>query len=241
MSFKQKLSVVLLILFFLTFSTISYAQSFDKSQIVVNACSKISILPDSAKLNIDIRSEKSTVNEAQKSSNEKVTKVINALSRLGIKKENISTSDFTITPEYAYDYKIVSSERRIKSYIAQYTLTVSVNDLNLVGKIIDTSIVNGASNTYDIEYFSSKYNEIYLEALANASKLAQKKANVLAESAGVKIDKIATIEEIRNYSLSRNYKSSYNYDEEINQDNGMKVISANIIIQAEINVSYLLK
>lgn len=232
---KCFVAIALLIMLFTTLGNSVLAEN----TIRINSESSISVIPDKAKISIDVVSEKPTVEEAQEASNHSTKEIIDAILSLDIPKENITTSEFQIVPEYNYQ---LSGSRSIKSYRVIYSIGVTLDDINKLGNVIDISIKNGATNAYNIEYSYSKYDEVYIEALKEATKKGNLKAKAIADSSGTEIINIISIEEIKPYNdVYMNYKSSFMADKSAEGAQDMQIMSGNMIIRAEVNIEYNIK
>lgn len=238
-TFKKTLSILLLMLL-VVMSVNTYALA--DSTMRINADAKISVVPDIAKISIDFETEKPTVMEAQSASNSISKEIVNAIISLDIPKEDIITSEFHITPVYEYEQVKDNEVRHLKAYKVIHSIAVTVKDIKKLGSIIDISIKNGAVNAYNIEYFYSKYDEVYIEALKQATTHANLKAKAIAESSGSEILNIKNIEEIKTYSpYYTNYKRSLSENYIEDSSSSMEIMTGNIIINAEISIEYFIK
>ena len=140
--------------------------------------------PDEALIRISVITQALNANDAVSLNAEKMNDVIEGIKALGIKEEDIKTTGYSVYPRYTYPE---NGEPRIVGYEARNTIEVRTNDFSLIGKIIDTATERGANSIEGIDFHFSreKYDRLYNQALEIAVKNAQKKAETIAETAGL--------------------------------------------------------
>ncbi|WP_181833213.1 SIMPL domain-containing protein [Bacillus taeanensis] len=154
--------------------------------IKVTGKSILSAKPDQAVLSLGIVTEDMEVQTAQKQNALISNQVINALHNMGIEEDEIETESYTI--EQMYDYP--NGEKVFRGYKVKHMLKVTVKDLSRVGEIIDAAAQNGANVINQVEFEVSDRNYYYQEALKQASLNARKKAETIANSLGLTINRI---------------------------------------------------
>ena len=118
--------------------------------------------------------------------------VQNAVSVLGIKKEDIITQNYSLYENYRYS-KDGAVEK--PDYRASNSITITVYDTSLAGIVIDAALKAGANQLSQISFFSTKSDEAYDEARTLAIANAYKKADFLAKGTGRVLGKVISIEE----------------------------------------------
>jgi uncharacterized protein YggE len=115
--------------------------------------------------------------------------------------DSVQTTNYSINPVYEYN------EAQRKSYLTGYRVTngvtVTVKQLNMVSKIIDTSVTSGANQVQGINFTIDKNEEYYKNMLAQAAKKAKDEANTVAQALGVSIVGIKHVSTGSNYSQPR--------------------------------------
>jgi uncharacterized protein len=178
--------------------------------------------PDLAKVTIGVTTEATTSTKAMGDNADAMSKVIDAIKRLGIPEKDIKTSTVSLQPKYEYQYPTTTSyptgsdkdvppvptstpptslSTRIVGYTAVNTVTVTVRDMSLVGKVIDEGYNGGANQINGVTFMLSdeKGATVYKEALQKAVAEAKDKANLLATAAGIGDIKLKTIAENGQY------------------------------------------
>lgn len=123
--------------------------------------------------------------------------VQNAVSVLGVKKEHISTQNYSLYENYRYSRDGMSEK---PEYRASNTITITLTDISLTGVVIDAALQSGANQLSQLTFYSTKTKEAGEEAQRLAIQDAYKKADFLAKGAGRTLGKVVKIEEVNGYS-----------------------------------------
>ena len=116
--------------------------------IKVNGEGEIAVQPDTATVNLGVVTESKELMEAQQQNSIIANKVINALIALGIDKNQIQTVDYRIEPEYDYS----SGQQIFRGYKITHILQVKIDDLSIIGKVVDTAVENGANYVANVQF-----------------------------------------------------------------------------------------
>jgi uncharacterized protein len=143
--------------------------------IKVSGEGELAIQPDSASVNLGVITESKQLIEAQQQNSLEVTKVINSLISLGITKNNIQTFDYRIESDYDYD----QGKQIFRGYKITHILQVKIEDLSLVGKIVDTAVQNGVNYVSNVQFTAKNKELFYQQALALAVNNAIEKAKTI--------------------------------------------------------------
>lgn len=210
-------------------------------QVSITGQGKVYYQPDTAKVNLGVQVDKMLkASDALYDLNKKVAAVYDAVQKVGIRKENIITQNYSLTPVYDY----VNNISQLGGYSANQTITIKITDLSkeadLVSKVIEAAAKAGVNQVNNIAFENSKINEVRQEARLKAINDAKSKAGVIASSLGVRLKKVVGWWE---NSVSP-IDSSYYYDAK----GGMGGGSASPVIPAgdqemimEVNISYSIK
>jgi len=171
-----------------TQTSIEKQSSFD-----VTGTGTITAVPDTAVVDLGITVNRSTVASAQNEANQTINQINDSLIDLGISKENIKTSNYSVYPDY--DHR--SGNNRIRGYRINATLNVKIADFDKLNQAIDTTTSLGANQVGGITFTLSKdkQKEIESEARKEAIDQAKQKAKDLAKAAGIKLGKIINVQE----------------------------------------------
>lgn len=155
-----------------------FSEELSFPHIVTTGYGEISVVPDSAIFSAEI--EKTTMNadQAKDSVDEIVENFLNRLYKIGVNKEDISSSNLYLAPQYYYPK---DSQAQLMGYKARRTITVNVNNLSQLNNHIDTAIDAGINRIQNIQ-LKVKDDQKYIEqARLNAIMDANQKAQSLAK------------------------------------------------------------
>jgi uncharacterized protein len=140
---------------------------------------EIAAQPDTASVQLGVITESKELISAQQQNSIIGNKVINSLISLGIDRNQIQTFDYRIEPNYDYD----QGKQIFRGYKVTHILEVKIDDLSIIGKVVDTAVQNGANYVANVQ-FTTRYKDSYYQqalvmALNNASSKAKTIANTL--------------------------------------------------------------
>lgn len=211
----------------------------NQNGITVSAKEKVKVVPDKAEIEFSVYSQANTPTECEKQNTQKINEVISYLKESGIDEKNIQTSDYGLNP----DYKWKDDERILTGYSIETVLTLTNLDIDKVGNILTESINKGINNVNNIQYYSSKYDECYQEALTLAINSAKQKADIIATSSNSNIIKVKNITE-GYYNDSVKYTNYQANGKMMVTENDMAMESAidiqpgELDIEAEVTITY---
>lgn len=167
----------------------------DRRLIEVSAIAERGIDPDLLEMNVEVWSKAATANQAQSLGGLELKKVQTIFDRFKLDKKDIQTESFNFGPEYVWDQK--TNQNRLAGFRSTQTLHVTLRKTEEAGKFLDALTAGAQSadekramsgvNVNSIQWDSSKRSETEIAGLADAVKIARKRADELAKAAGVKI------------------------------------------------------
>ena len=183
---KKLLAIILTVLMTLS------AGALAEGAITVSGGGQVNLAADMAYVTLGISISDSDVSTVMQQANTSIDSICAALVESGLPKVCISTDYLYISPQYDYSG---DNSNEIIGYNVNSGLKLTIDDVDAVGSYIDVAFAAGA-NSFDSITFAVKDNsEARDEALRLAVADAEKKANVLAEAAGMKLGDIVSIEE----------------------------------------------
>ena len=167
------------------------------STISVSGTGIIKTEPNQAKVYLGVETQSGNVTEALEENSLKMQSIIKAIKKLGIPKDSIETTYFSVYPIRDYE----KSGEDIIGYRASNEITVELHDLDKIGAVIEEAMNAGANKVRRIEFglTEDKKREVKNEALKEACKDARTKADTIASGLGLKITRIATARESGTY------------------------------------------
>lgn len=154
--------------------------------LTVSETSSIVSTPDVATINAIIVIEAPTSTEAMNSNDKTIKAVTTTLSRIGINKDAIQTSNLSVAPSYGINRL---KETELKSYTLTNTLRLKTSNFDFVGPSMDALVKTGVSYI-SVEFTSSEEDILHNQARVQAIKKAKKAAHAMAEAADSKLGKI---------------------------------------------------
>ncbi len=162
------------------------------SSITVNGDATIFAEPDLAQIDIGVVTQARNAPEASKENAERLTRVMTEVKKSLGKGDEVKTSGYSLTPNYRYPQ---GGKPEIVGYTASNTLRIKMTNLVQVGRLIDGAMQAGANNVNRLVFTLKDEQGAQLEALRNATAKAKSKAEAIAASLGLKIVRIASINE----------------------------------------------
>jgi uncharacterized protein YggE len=159
--------------------------------ITVMADGKASAEPDLAMINIGVENREAEAQEAARENNDRMTAVMAALQEMGVPKEDVQTVNYSIQAEIDWE----NEEHRVIGYVVNNSVLVKLRDMDAVGDVIDAVTEAGANNVYGIQFTFDDASALREQARADAMANALKKAEALAQLAGVGLGKPRYISE----------------------------------------------
>lgn len=199
----MKDNVILTTMFLLVMITSLYACE-DKDTIILQTApqpnvmrvvgsSSVSVKPNIAIAQIGVQTISSELDPALMENNKKVDAIISALHQQGVADKDIKTISFNIYP--LRDYKN-NDPNRIVGYQVDNMLSVTFRKIDSIGKGLQSAMNAGANNVVGIYFSVSDAESLKNEARAKAIQDAKTKAESMAQSAGINLGKIISINEV---------------------------------------------
>jgi uncharacterized protein len=207
----------------------------NQNAITVSGNSDIKSDPDLLEVFIKIESSSDNAQEA-KDRNAKTSENVRAtLKRIGISEKDIETSSFSLNPRYRYDKD--SGESILSGYTLSNQLKVSSKNIDMAGKIIDTSVDAGANGVDRVTFTLSedKKSQVFSQALDKASREARQKAMSIASSLDVRLGNLVSVEESNFNYVAFDYSARNILME---SKSATEISPEKVSVSARISVSY---
>lgn len=200
--FKVRVALLnALLLSFVVAGPVAAASDEPVPRINVTGEGRVDIPPDMAVLVLSVNREATTAREALTANSSAMSKVLEAMTALGIDKRDLQTANFDIQPRYTYPNRQdgTAEAPRLVGYIVRNSLSVRVRDISRVGEVLDTSVTLGVNEGGSILFTNDDPSTAITQARVKAMKEALGKARTLAEAAGVELGNVLDISE-QNFS-----------------------------------------
>lgn len=177
---------------------LAYAADDPQPRIRVTGEGSVDIAPDMAVLLLSVSREAPTAREALTANSAAMSKVLEAMTGLGIDKRDLQTASFDIQPRYTYPNRQngePAEPPRLVGYTVRNALSVRVRDISKVGEVLDTSVTLGVNEGGNIHFTNDDPSAAITKARGRAVEAAMAKARTLADAAGVGLGDILEISE----------------------------------------------
>lgn len=183
--------ICLLIIFPLVLPANAALSKGDETQIIVSGKGAVKAEADMAYVMMGVERTEKTATQAQKVAATEMNNLLASLKKMGIPKDKLETTGFRLYPKYEYE----KGKRNLVGYTASNQIRVTLDNLDNLGKVIDTAIAAGATNVNNISFSTKDEAPLKKSALQKAAKDAKEKAEIIATASGLVISRIVRIQE----------------------------------------------
>lgn len=140
------------------------------------------VTPDRVSVLVNVQTRALTAIAASAENARRTGAVLDALSRLGLPKEQLSTEGYTVHPEFRYDRE--GGAPKVTGYVVTNTVRAESKRPEQAGPIIDAALGAGANLINSLSFYASNIDEPRRRAIAEAVASARADAEAMARSAG---------------------------------------------------------
>ena len=176
------------------FYRIGWADKFERS-INIQAEGKATAIPDIAKVEMGTLTNAPTVALAQKKNTEIMNNLIAKLKDLGITKNDIQTTEYTINPQYNYTQE---SGSVLTGYEVRNSVKVKIRDLTKAGDVLDLAGTVGANLTGGLQFEVDDLEVYRAQARIDAMKKLADKIGQISQTLGVRFMSVTSYSEYDN-------------------------------------------
>ena len=158
----------------------------------VSGSSTVKAPPDIATMQVGVQTFAEKAEDAVAKNNGKVEAMIVALLEKGIAEADIQTTSFNISPQREYK---ANHPPVVIGFNVSNMLSVTIRNLDRVGQILQATVDAGANNVHGLTFSIEDPTPLKQQARKLAMEDALARAEVMAETAGVKVGKPIQIQE----------------------------------------------
>ena len=163
--------------------------TFDTSEINITGQSSRSVAPNYAILTLGITSQNTNINAAKSNNDRIMSNLISQLANLGVAKKDIYTSSISINPTSDYqDGKRINTGYNVSNHV-----TVKINNLDNVGKVVDAAVSAGANDINNLSFQNDVSQQLSDSLTTEAIQNGHHKAAVIAAALGRTLGPVKTI------------------------------------------------
>ncbi len=205
--------------------------------ISVDASSYMEVLPDQGEVYVTVLTRGDTA-QVQTDNAVLADEVIAAIVAAGVDKEDIETSSIDFYPTYIYDENTRKND--IDGYEARHRLSVTIKNLDIVGKVIDEAVAAGAQYIEGVNFtVSDEKREEYKKTLIEeAVAKAKVKADAAASASGESIDGVQTLS-VSDYGGQPYYRADA--VKGIGGAEETQVLPGEVRVEISVHIAYRLK
>jgi uncharacterized protein YggE len=156
--------------------------------ITVTSSSKITVIPDVARISLGVTVTKPSVKAAREAAASRMGAIIAAVKGLGVADADIQTVNLSLYPQYAN-----GSSTRITGYSLDNQVQITVRDLDKAGDVVDTATAKGATEVNGISFDVADPAKARDDARAAAIAAAQISAQAMATAGHVTLGAVVAI------------------------------------------------
>jgi uncharacterized protein len=140
------------------------------------------ITPDRVSVLVNVQTRALTAAAAASENAQRTRAVLDALGRLGLAKDQLSTEGYTAYPEMRYDRE--GGSPKVTGYVVTNSVRAESRRVDQAGAIIDAALGAGANMINALSFYASSIEEPRRQAIGLAVASARADAEAMALAAG---------------------------------------------------------
>jgi len=161
--------------------------------LTIQGSAEVTGVPDMASFSLSVNTEGESARAALTANNEDMSAVIAKLKASGLADTAIQTRGISIAPQWESNDGTSSAPPRIVGYIARNGIHVRVDDLAILGQVIDSVVTDGANGLDGISFGLKDPKPALNEARTLSVQDARDQAELYSAAAGVRLVRITSI------------------------------------------------
>lgn len=150
--------------------------------LVTSGQGEAKVMPDRASVLVNVQTRGLTAASAAADNAQRTRAVMDAVARLGVPKEQLSTEGYSVYPELRYDRD--GGSPKVTGYVVTNTVRAETHRPEQAGSIIDAALGAGANLINSLSFYASNIDEPRRQAIAIAVSNARADAEAMARAAG---------------------------------------------------------
>lgn len=181
-------------------ATPSLARAADKADcpertLSVSGQAEVLASPDRAQVSFGAEAQAKDASDAVAKVNAIMNQALENVKKLGIDDDAIRTTQITLRPVYDQIEKDETGPAMVVAYRANNSVQVTVDDLSMVGNVLDAANDAGANRQNGVNFELKDDAAMRAVALKQAAKEARDKAKALADVLGVRLVAVKSVRE----------------------------------------------
>jgi len=163
-------------------SSLPAAPGAAPASLVSSGQGEAKVTPDRVSVLVNVQTRAASAAAAAAENAQRTRAVLDALSRLGLAKDQLSTEGFSAYPEMRYDKD--GGSPRVAGYVVTNSVRAESKRVEQAGAIIDAALTAGANVINALSFYASSIEEPRRQAIASAVASARADAEAMAAAAG---------------------------------------------------------
>jgi uncharacterized protein len=200
------------------------------SKLIVQGEGRASAAPDKATVVLGVQTRDASAAIAASKNARLMNETIAALRKAGVVDNEIQTSGYSLSAE-PQDAPVNAGEKqKAVQFLASNTVTVNLNNTADVGRVLDAAVSAGSNSIQEVTFDLQNPGPQRDQALTLAILDAQRKAEVAAKAAGVKLGRVLEISEGYGYVAAASRSAAF--------DVATPILSGKMEITASVTMTY---
>lgn len=165
---------------------------FQATTLSLSASGETKVTPDQATITLGVQVTDPTAAAAMSDNARRMTAVMAALRAAGLPDKDVQTSNLNLSAQYTY---APNQPPTLTGYQASNDVTVTVEDLSKLGRVIDAVTAGGANQVNGINFALKDQTAAEDQARLAAVKALQAKATLYAQATGYRVGRLVNLSE----------------------------------------------
>jgi uncharacterized protein YggE len=209
---------------------LAFAVENNMSKLIVQGEGKASAAPDRATIVLGVQTRDASATIAAAENARQMNETITALLTAGITESEIQTSGYTLGTEPQDVSAMAGEKQKAPLFVASNTVTVDLNNTTDVGRVLDAAVSAGSNSIQEVAFDLQNPGPQKDLALTMAIEDAQRKAEIAAKAAKVKLGRVLEISEGYGYVAAASRSASF--------DVATPILPGKMEITASVTVTY---
>lgn len=166
----------------LTAQVVSPPASTLQPVLITSGQGEAKVTPDRASVLVNVQTRATSASAAASDNAARTKAVMDALARLGLSRDQISTEGYTVYPEMRYDKD--GAAPRVTAYVVTNSVRAETKRPEQAGAVVDAALAAGANMVNSLSFYASSIDEARRQAIAAAVTNARADAEAMARAAG---------------------------------------------------------
>ena len=161
------------------------------ASLVASGQGEAKVSPDRVSVLVNVQTRAATAAAAAAENARRTRAVLDALARLDLPKDQLSTEGYSAYPEMRYDRE--GGSPQVTGYVVTNSVRAESKRVDQAGPIIDAALAAGANLINSLSFYASSIDEPRRQAIALAVASARADAEAMAQAAGGRLGSLVEL------------------------------------------------